>query len=55
MPASDRYDSLTEPCMVMTCAHEQVIGQCWKKDEHERWHCQAAKPCAIHDKEPLPW
>ena len=63
MPASDRYPTLTEPCMAETCAHEQVYNmpeswrlgfervmwKCPRAAEHERWKCQRPKDkCEIH-------
>ena len=62
MPASDRYVIYAEPCMEMTCAHEWIahltgkslVGLRWNT-KHEKWPCQSAKPCAIHQKELKAW
>ena len=59
MPSSDRYATLTEPCMAETCAHEQVnndplwkVGPAWvcpRVAEHEKWKCLRPKDkCEIH-------
>ena len=50
MPSSDRFPTLTEPCMADTCAHEQVLRiSCALAKEHEKWKCERPKDkCEIH-------